>query len=63
MIPPIFEPISAGIAVAIFNKYILNKLDPLAYCYAQCCHKDEDDDCVSSSSTSVVSDACHVHHF
>ena len=59
MIPSIFEPVGAGIAVAIFNKYILNKLDPLAYCYAQCCHKD----CVSSSSTSVVSDACHVHHF
>ena len=63
MIPSFFEPIGAGIAVAIFNKYILNKLDPPAYCYAQCCHKDEEDDCVSSSSTSVVSDACHVHHF
>ncbi len=46
MIPPIFEPIGAGIAVAIFNKYILNKSDPFAYCYAQCCHKEEDDDCV-----------------
>ena len=60
----IFEPICAGIAVAIFNKYILNKLDPFAYCYAQCCHKEEEEeDCVSSSSTSVVSDDCHVHHF
>ena len=61
--PSFFEPICAGIAVAIFNKYILSKLDPLAYCYAQCCHKDDDEDCVSSSSTSVVSDDCHVHHF
>ena len=61
--PSIFEPICAGIAVAIFNKYILNKLDPFAYCYAQCCHKEEEEDCVSSSSTSVVSDACHVHLF
>mgnify|MGYP006166814641 CR=1 FL=1 len=26
--PSILEPIAAGIAVAIFNKYILNKLDP-----------------------------------
>ena len=64
MIPSFFEPIGAGIAVAIFNKYILNKLDPLAYCYAQCCETEaEEEDCVSSSSTSVVSDACHVHHF
>ena len=44
MIPSFFEPIGAGIAVAIFNKYILNKLDPLAYCYAQCCPKDEEED-------------------
>ena len=43
-----FEPISAGIAVAIFNKYILNKFDPLADCYAACCQK-EDEDCTSSS--------------
>ena len=63
MIPSIFEPVGAGIAVAIFKKYILNKLDPFAYCYAQCCEKEEEGDCVSSSSTSVVSDACHVHHF
>ena len=63
MIPFFFEPIGAGIAVAIFNKYILNKLDPLAYCYAHCCPKDEEEDCVSSSNTSVVSDDCHVHHF
>ena len=63
MIPSNFEPIGAGIAVAIFNKHILNKLDPFAYCYAQFCHKDEDDYFVSSSSTSFVSDACHVHHF
>ena len=44
MIPSIFEPVGAGIAVAIFNKYILNKLDPLAYCYTQCCPKDEEED-------------------
>ncbi len=63
MIPSFFEPIGAGIAVAIFNNYILNKLDPLAYCYALCCHKEGEEDCVSSSSTSVVSDDCHAHHF
>ena len=64
MIPSFFEPIGAGITVAIFNKYILNRFDPFAYCYAQRCKTEaEDDDCVSSSSTSVVIDACHVHHF
>ena len=58
----LFEPIAAGIAVAIFNKYILNKLDPLCWCYLQCCEKEEED-CMSSASTSVTSEACHIHHF
>jgi hypothetical protein len=57
-----FEPISAGIAVAIFNKYILNKFDFLALCYAACCEKEEED-CTSSASTSTINDASHVHHF
>ena len=60
--PSILEPIAAGIAVAIFNKYILNKLDPLCWCYQHCCEKDEED-CMSSTSTSVTSEACHVNHF
>ena len=60
---PILEPIAAGIAVAIFNKYILNKLDPFGYCYTQCCSNDEEEDCVSSSSTLAASDAFHVRHF
>ena len=53
---------AAGIAVAIFNKYILNMLDPLCVCYQQCCEKEEED-CMSSTSTSVTSEACHIHHF
>lgn len=57
-----FEPIAAGIAVALINKYIINKLDPLGWCYAHCCEK-EDEECTSSSSTSTINDACHVHHF
>ena len=61
--PSIFEPVTAGIAVAIFNKYVLNKFDPLGWCYAHCCEKENNDDCVSSSSTSATADACHVHHF
>ena len=58
----LIEPVAAGIAVAIFNKYIINKLDPFGWCYNHCCEKEEED-CVSSSSTSVTNDACHVHHF
>ena len=58
----LLEPVAAGIAVAIFNKYIINKLDPFGWCYNHCCEKEEED-CVSSSSTSVTNDACHVHHF
>ena len=61
--PTILEPIAAGVIVAVFNKYILSKLDPLGFCYATCCQKEDDDDCTSSSSTSVVIDAAHVHHF
>jgi hypothetical protein len=61
--PSILEPIAAGVAVAIFNKYILSKFDPLATCYTACCHKEEEEDCTSSSSTSTINDACHVHHF
>ncbi len=64
MTPSIFEPIGAGITVAIFNEYILNRFDPFAYCYTQCCNTEgENEDCVSSSSTSGVSGACHLHHF
>jgi len=58
-----FEPIAAGIAVAIFNKYILIKIDPLGWCYTKCCEEKEEEECSSSPSTSVTSDACHVHHF
>ena len=58
----LFEPIAVGIAVALFNKYILNKPDPLCWCYRQCCEK-KDEECVSSTSTSVTSEACHIHHF
>ena len=61
--PSILEPIAAGIAVAMFNKYILNKLDPLGWCYQHCCEKEEEEDCMSSTSTSVTSEACHIHHF
>ena len=56
----LFEPIAAGLVVALFNKYVLGTLDPFAACYNVCCKKD-DDDCTSSSSTSVIADAGHIH--
>ena len=58
----LLEPVAAGIVVAIFNKYILNKLDPLGWCYSNCCEQEEEE-CMSSSSTSVASEALHIHHF
>ena len=58
----LLEPVAAGIAVAIINKYIINKLYPFGWCYNHCCEKEEED-CTSSSSTSVTNDTCHVHHF
>ena len=62
--PSILEPIGAGIAVAIFNKYILSRFDPFAYCRQVCCkEEEEDEECTSSSSTPTVIDCNHVHHF
>ena len=58
----IFEPIAAGVAVALINKYIISKCDIFASCYTACCNE-EDDDCTSSSSASIVSDAGHLRQF
>ena len=58
----IFEPIAAGVAVALINKYIISKCDIFASCYTACC-PEEEDDCTSSSSTGVVCDTGHLHHF
>ena len=59
MIPPILEPICAGIFVSIFNKYILNK------CNTSCCETahetaDSDHEEDSSTTTSINSDI-HIH--
>ena len=59
MIPPILEPIFAGIFVSLFNKYILNN------CNTSCCeteHENDDSDHEedSSTTTSINSDI-HVH--
>ncbi len=60
----ILEPIWAGIVVALFNRYVLGTLDPLAACNAACAKEDHDDERTSSSSTSVTAGTGHVHvHF
>ena len=59
--PTILEPIAAGILVALFNKYILGRLDPLAACSTLCTKKTDDDDCTSSSSTTCNADVGHIH--
>ena len=58
----IFEPIAAGVAVALINKYIISKFDFFGSCYTAFCIEEEND-CTSYLSTSVVSDAGHLHHF
>ena len=57
----LLEPVAAGIPVAIFNKYILKKIDPLGWRYAHCCEKEEEER--SSSTSTSTNDACNVHHF
>ncbi len=63
--PTICEPVLAGIVVALFNKYILGRIDSFfATCGGASFKKDDDDECTSSSSTSVAADLGHVHvHF
>ena len=40
----LLEPIAARIAVAIFNKCFLKKIDPLGWSYAHCCEKEEEEE-------------------
>ncbi len=56
----IIEPIFAGVVVALFNRYILCKIDPFASCSAPCVKADDDDECTSSANTSVTAEAGHV---
>ena len=61
MIPPILEPIFAGIFVSIFNKYILNKCNPSVSC-CETAHEtaDSEHEEDSSTTTSINSDI-HIH--
>ena len=63
--PTVLEPIGAGLVVAIFNRYILSGWlwNQLAGCGPQVPHREDEAECVSSSSTSAT-DAVEIHaHF
>ena len=62
--PTIIEPIGAGIAVALINKFIINNpsLWEFAFGCGKTLHDDARDD--DSSTTTSVNDAeIYVHHF
>lgn len=48
---PILEPITAGIAVALINRYLISKYDFCYFCNVFT-HDDEHED-ISSSTTSI----------
>ena len=63
--PTVLEPIGAGIAVALFNRFVLS-----GWLWQQCTsgsgttttqRQDEDENCTSSSSTTTI-DTVEVHH-
>ncbi len=56
----LFEPVAAGILVALLNKYMSGKSDPCAACF-NVPHEEEDGDCTSSSSAGVLADSGHTH--
>lgn len=67
--PTILEPVSAGIIVALLNKYVVSKFD---FCYpcqlvAEIANEKNHEDDVSSTSTTVTdfdtSTHAHVVHF
>jgi hypothetical protein len=53
----IFEPVSAGIIVALINRYIIGK-----NIFEACMSKQEDDDDESVSISTTVSDASTIQH-
>ncbi len=68
MIPPICEPILAGIFVSLFNKYILNNINSSVLCCKsthetthEIANESSDQDENSSPTTSINSDISNVH--
>jgi hypothetical protein len=53
----IFEPVSAGLIVALINRYIIGK-----HIFDSCMSKQEDDDDESVSISTTVSDASTIQH-
>ena len=58
----ILEPIGAGLAVALINKFIINN----SWLWQQCTtprNEDDDDECTSSSSTTTIDTVEVPAHF
>jgi len=66
--PTIFEPLGAGVLVALISKYIINN-KPLCDSISETCETKEEEpeiveECSSSNTTSVNSaELVHIHHF
>ncbi len=66
--PTIFEPIGAGLLVALISKYVINN-KPLCDRICDPCEKKEEEpeiveECSSSNTTSVNSaELIQIHHF
>jgi hypothetical protein len=63
--PTVFEPIGAGIAVALINKFIINNPNLwVSVCRCQEPHHEEAHEDASSSTTSVNdAELIHYHNF
>ena len=61
--PTVFEPIGAGIAVALINKFIINNPNLwVSICGCQKPHHEEAHEDASSSARSVNDVEIHYHH-
>ena len=59
--PTIFEPIGAGLIVALISKFIINN-DKLCKCTANSEEPEIIEDDSSSNTTSVNGAEIHIHH-
>ena len=60
----IFEPVGAGLLVALINKFVIN--NPSVWVHICGCghpHHDDSHEDASSSTTSVNDIEVHMHHF
>jgi hypothetical protein len=61
--PTLFEPIGAGLIVALINRFIINNKDLWDLCKKEEEEKeDSDHECTNSSTTSVNDVEIHMHH-